>query len=373
MSYYLDNAATTKPYQEVVDIVADVMMKYYGNPSSAHKLGEESRRIIEKVRDQVAKDINCDPIEVIFTSGAAEANALAYTAKVGREVVSTNLEHKSIELLNKHTNCFIKSDKFGNIDLDDLERTLRLLKNIRLTAFVSIHGANSEIGVIQNIKAISNIVHKYDGILHVDATQLYPERRINVKDLDIDLMSVSAQKFGGGRGAGFLYVKKGTRMHSIIPGTQEMGRRGGTYNTPAIAGMGKALEIIRRQKSHNKTVRRIRNSLAEKLLSIEGVFLNGPKLDGNRLCNNLSLRIDGIQASDLVAMASLYGIYISAGSACSSGEAVPSSTLKAIGLTDEEALSTIRITVGDDLSEDNINHITTMISALISELRNRKD
>lgn len=371
MSYYLDNAATTKPYKEVADTVAGVMLKYYGNPSSTHKLGVEARRIIENVRDQIAKDINCDPSEIIFTSGAAEANSLAYTAKVGREVVSTNLEHKSIELLNRFSQCFIKNDKFGNVDLTDLEKTLKLFKNcIKTMAFVSIHGANSEIGVIQDLRAISDIVHKYDGILHVDATQLYPERRINVKKLNIDLMSISAQKFGGGRGAGFLYCKKGTRIHSIIMGTQENGMRGGTLNTPAIAGMGKALEITRRnQKTHNKIIKEIRNELAEKLLSIEGVHLNGPNLDANRLYNNLSLRIDGVNSNNLVTMASQYGIYISAGSACSSGESVPSSTLKAIGLADEEALNTIRITVGDNLSQNNINEITTILSALINQLR----
>lgn len=371
LNYYLDNAATTKPYKEVADTVAGVMLKYYGNPSSAHKLGEEARKIIENVRDQIAKDINCDPSEIIFTSGAAEANSLAYAARVGREIVSTNLEHKSIELLNRFSQCLVKNDKFGNIDLTDLERTLKLLnKCLRTTSFVSIHGANSEIGVIQDLKAISDIVHKYDGILHVDATQLYPERRINVKKLNIDLMSISAQKFGGGRGAGFLYCKKGTRIHPIIMGTQENGMRGGTPNTPAIAGMGKALEITRRnQKAHNKIVKEIRNELAEKLLSIKGVHLNGPKLDANRICNNLSLRIDGVNANNLVTMASQYGVYMSAGSACSSGDSVPSSTLKAIGLSDEEALSTIRITVGDDLSQNNINNIVTILSALINQLR----
>ena len=370
MVYYLDNAATTKPYQEVVDTVSSVMLKYYGNPSSTHKLGEDARKIIENVRYQIAEDINCDPSEIIFTSGAAEANSLAYTAKVGREIISTNLEHKSIELLNKFSNCFIDNDKLGNIDLSDLERKLKLLKSIRLKSFVSIHGANSEIGVIQDIKAISDLVHKYDGILHIDATQLYAERRINVKKLGIDLMSVSAQKFGGGRGAGFLYCKSGTRMHAIIAGTQERGMRGGTYNTAAIAGMGKALEITRKnQNATNHTVRVIRNKLADKLLSINGVFLNGPKLSSNRLSNNLSLRIDGIKANDLVTMASMYDIYISAGSACSSGEAIPSSALKAIGLTDEEALSTIRITVGHDLSNEDIDNIATILSTLIKQLR----
>lgn len=360
MNYYLDCAATTRPYKQVVDVMADVMYNHYGNPSSVHDLGQDARNIIENVRDQISDDINCDPEEVIFVSGACEANSLALTAS--DNIVTTRLEHKSIELAYKNF-AYLDNDTRGNIILNKKIISQR-------DCLISVHGANSEIGVVQDIKSISNMVHRYNNILHIDATQLYPERRLDVKKLGIDLMSVSAQKFNGPRGAGFLYCKKGVPLKPLIYGSQESKIRGGTYNTPAIAGMGKALELTREnQIIHNNAVKHIRDNLAQKLLEIPGTCLNGPMLDANRLLNNISLCIDGVIANNLVTMASLYGIYISAGSACSAGEAVPSTTLKAIGLTDEEALSTIRITVDDNLSEKDINNVVKTMINLISQLR----
>ena len=363
--YFLDTASTTRPYKEVVDTVADVMYNHYGNPSSTHEMGQDAKNIVEKVRDQIAEDINCKPSEVIFTSGACEANSLAFTTS--KKIITTKLEHKSIEMLRKDV-AYFNNDEYGNVILDN--NTLCRLGEHNWLA--SVHAANSEIGVTQDIASISKFVHRYVNIFHVDATQLYPECRIDVKELGIDLMSVSAQKFHGPRGIGFLYCKDGIELRPLIGGSQEDGRRGGTYNTPAIAGMGKALEI-NRGITHdyiNVCTKFNRNELAKKILEIPGVHLNGPKLDTNRLCNNISIRIDGVKANDLVTLASMYGIYISAGSACSSGEAIPSSTLKAIGLTDEQALSTIRITVDETLNQHDISDIVNILKNLIEHLRN---
>lgn len=362
--YFLDCASTTQPYKEVVDVVADVMYNHYGNPSSTHEMGQDARNIIENVRDQIAADINCEPKEIIFTSGACEANSLAFTAS--KKVFTTRLEHKSIEMLRKNL-AYFNNDKYGNIILDN--NTLCRLGEHNWLA--SVHAANSEIGVIQDLESISKFVHRYNNILHVDATQLYPECRIDVQELGIDLMSVSAQKFHGPRGIGFLYCKDGIKLNPLIGGSQEDGRRGGTYNTPAIAGMGKALEINRGvlHDYTNVCTRFNRDELAAKILEIPGVHLNGPELSANRLYNNLSVRIDDVKASDLVTLASMYGIYISAGSACSSGEAVPSSTLKAIGLTDTEALSTIRITLDETLNQHDIFDIAKILKKLIERLR----
>lgn len=369
--YFLDCASTTQPYKEVVDMVADVMYNYYGNPSSTHELGQDARNIIENVRNQIAEDINCKPREIIFTSGSCEANSLAFTvATYDFKVITTRMEHKSIETL-KVPKMYVANDWSGNIDLNSLKERMALADFGQRRGFVSICAANSEIGVIQNIKAISDIVHKYNGVLHVDATQLYPEKRINVKELGIDLMSVSAQKFHGGRGIGFLYCKDGIKLKPLIGGSQEDGRRGGTYNTPAIAGMGKALEITRSLQDYRNTcIKFNRDGLATKILDIPGVHLNGPELGANRLCNNLSVRIDGVKANDLVTLASMYGVYLSAGSACSSGEAVPSSTLRAVGLTDEQSLSTIRITVDETLNQHDISDIVKILKNLIERLRN---
>ena len=363
--YFLDTASTTRPYKEVVNTVADVMYNHYGNPSSTHEMGQDARNIIENVRDQIATDINCEPKNIIFLSGACEANSLAFTTS--KKIITTKLEHKSIEMLRKDV-AYFNNDEYGNVILDN--NTLCRLGEHNWLA--SVHAANSEIGVTQDLESISKFVHRYNNILHVDATQLYPERRIDVKELGIDLMSVSAQKFHGPRGIGFLYCKDGIELRPLIGGSQEDGRRGGTYNTPAIAGMGKALEI-NRGITHdyiNVCTKFNRNELAKKILEIPGVHLNGPELDANRLYNNLSVHIDGVKANDLVTLASMYGIYISAGSACSSGEAIPSSTLKAIGLTDEQALSTIRITVDETLNQHDISDIVNILKNLIEHLRN---
>ena len=363
--YFLDTASTTRPYKEVVNTVADVMYNHYGNPSSTHEMGQDARNIIENVRDQIATDINCEPKNIIFLSGACEANSLAFTTS--KKIIATKLEHKSIEMLRKDV-AYFNNDEYGNVILDN--NTLCRLGEHNWLA--SVHAANSEIGVTQDLESISKFVHRYNNILHVDATQLYPERRIDVKELGIDLMSVSAQKFHGPRGIGFLYCKDGIELRPLIGGSQEDGRRGGTYNTPAIAGMGKALEI-NRGITHdyiNVCTKFNRNELAKKILEIPGVHLNGPELDANRLYNNLSVHIDGVKASDLVTLTSMYGVYISAGSACSSGEAIPSSTLKAIGLTDEQALSTIRITVDETLNQHDISNVVNILKNLIEHLRN---
>ena len=362
--YFLDTASTTQPHKEVADVVYDVMLNTYGNPSSTHKFGTDAKKIVEDVRDQIAEDIGCEPNEIIFTSGACEANSLAFTA--AKKVYTTKLEHKSMEVAYKDP-AYFNNDTNGNI----------ILSNDALVDlgyhnwFVSVCGANSEIGVIQDIESISKFVHRYYNIFHVDATQLYPEQRINVKDLGIDLMSVSAQKFNGPRGIGFLYCRNGIELKPLISGSQENYIRGGTYNVPAIAGMGKALELNRgiMQNYRNVCVRFNRDELAKRLLEIPNVHLNGPELNKNRLANNISLTVDGVKASDLVTMASMNGIYISAGSACSSGESVPSSTLKAIGLTDEQSLSTIRITVDEKLNLHDVMDIAKILKGIIEILR----
>lgn len=366
--YFLDTASTTRPYDEVIETMADVMRNHYGNPSSIHEMGVDAKHIIEHVRDQIAEDINCEPNEIIFTSGACEANTLAYSVQnLGYHyALSDKLEHKSLELINKDYAEFVPNDKYGNICVVKLEHLLSRGNY----GFLSIQSANSEIGTIQEISTISELAGQYNTIFHTDATQLYPEQKINVKDLGVDLMSVSAQKFHGPKGVGFLYCRNGLELEQLISGSQENSRRGGTYNTEGIAGMGKALELTRRlQDYRNVCIKFNRDSLYNELITIGGANLNGPDVKENRLCNNLSLRIDGVKANDLVTLASMHGIYISAGSACSSGDAIPSSTLKAIGLTDEEALSTIRITVDETLNQHDIMYIAKVLRGLINQLR----
>ena len=370
---YLDSAATTKPYPEVIKTIVDVLENNWGNASSAHSFGNQSKEIVESVRDQIAADIGCDPEEIIFTGSGCEANSLAIDGIMSKSgsyhynFFTTRLEHASIEKALKYVrHTIIENDDQGFIHPETLRA--RLLENeissIRMP-FVSIGAANSEIGTIQNIKELSKVTHNFHGIFHCDMTALYPHMRINVKDLGVDLMTVSGQKFGATEGIGFLYVRKGIELRPIIHGSQENGLRGGSYNTAFIAGIGKALKITR---EHNKGVAKLSTKLCRALLQIDGVHLNGPHI--NRLPNNINLTIDGVNAETLLTLCDMHGICISKGSACHSYSPVPSTTLKAIGLTDEQAQNTIRISIGEHNTEEEIDYCIDIIPKLIKEIRN---
>lgn len=369
MEVYLDNSATTRPYRQVVDLMADVAYNHWGNPSTTYKLGDDARQIIENVRKQIANDINADPSEIIFTSGACEANSLAYTAGINRHTISSKLEHKSLDMINTTYARLVENDVFGQVSLGSLYNQMAGAYNANKTWFITIQAANGEIGTIQNLKELSDWSHDFDVIFHTDATQLYPERRIDVQAMGVDMMSVSAQKFHGPRGAGFLYVKNGIKLEPIIYGSQEGGLRGGTYNTAAIAGMGKALELTRQHNS-SEHIRWLRDGFLERLLKIPGVVLNGPSIGAQRLANNINITINGVNAERLVTLCGLYGVYISKGSACNSYNPEPSSTLKAIGLTDEQAFNTIRITLDEFNTEAEISYATEIITKLVERIRN---
>lgn len=368
MQVYLDSAATAKPYQEVIDVMVDVMQNHWHNPSSTY--ADDSRRIIENVREQIAQDINADPSEIIFTSGSCEANSLAYMVQSYMHVISSRLEHKSLEGLNKYYHAtFVKNDLYGFIDHEDL--TQRLQRHCKYRCLVSIHGANGEIGTKQDLEQISNLVHDYNGIFHTDATQLFAEQAVDVKKLGIDLMSVSGQKFHCNKGIGFLYVKNGLKLQPMIHGSQEDGRRGGTYDTASIAGMGKALEIVRKNNTTDH-VFRLRNRLLDRIQQVGRVTLNGAKIGEKRLVNNINLTIADVDAEQLVTMCSLYGIYISKGSACNSYNPEPSSTLKAIGLNNKQAFSTIRLTLSEYNTVEEIDYAADIITKLIERIRNNE-
>ena len=376
---YLDNAATTKPFREVIQVMSDVMSNHWGNPSSPYSLGDDARRIIESAREQIAADINCEPEEIIFTSGACEANSLAidgFLKQNNATCLTTNIEHASInEAKIEGLYRFWDNDEHGFIKTGCVSK--ELVPYGLSNKLISIGAANGEIGTIQDIKLIANKMHKMGGTFHTDATQLFPERRIDVKDMGIDMMSVSAQKFNGPRGAGFLFVKNDIKLGSIIHGSQENGFRGGTYDTAAIAGMAEALKHTRKfqrmEESCGKNyIESLRNDLLDKLMLIPGVKLNGPEVGANRLMNNISLTIDGVNAEKLVTMCSLCGIYIGKGSACQSYNPKPSYVLKAIGLTDEQAFNTIRITLGYNNTEDEIAKAANIITKLVERIRNEE-
>jgi cysteine desulfurase len=338
-------------------------------------VGHDAMMLIEDVRSQIADDINCKPDEIIFTGSACESNSLAITGVLNTDdyvdFFTTRLEHTSITEFIENTNrsvYYIANDKYGYINMENLEEALvwDYCRNIKI--FVSIAYANSEIGVVQDIKSIAELVHKYDGILHVDATQAYPWMKIDVQSLGIDLMSVSGQKFHAGRGCAFLYVKDGIELKPIIYGSQENSLRGGTYNTAAICGMGKALELTREHNPADR-VERLRECAIHHLGNIDMASINGPLSYDYRLPNIISLTIDGVNADTLVTMCDLMGVCIAKGSACKSYEPTPSQTLLAIGLTEDQALNTIRISLDEFNTVEEITRAADIITQLVEQIR----
>jgi cysteine desulfurase len=291
---------------------------------------------------------------------------------------TSRLEHASINALIDQLDfdyerfAFIDNDQRGYVLLEDLENRLSANVNSMYNSLVSISFANAEVGTIQPIKEISKVVHRYGGILHVDATQVYPWYQIDVVDLGIDMMSVSAQKFHGPKGVGFLYVNEDLELalEPRIYGSQNNGVRGGTYPTHLIAALGTALNLTRQTPIKTASmVKQLRDKLQSKLLQIPNVHLNGA---ADRLPNTLSLTIDGVRAETLVTMCDLMGVIIAKGSACKSHEPTPSQALLAIGLTPEQALNTIRISLDEFNTEEEINTAAQIITYLVEKIRNEE-
>lgn len=373
---YLNNAAGTRPYPEVIKTITDVLENYWGNPHDSTSFGHDTQMIINDVTQQVADDINCDPGNVIWASGACEANSLAIMGFFNKNtdacLYTTFLEHTSINELIKalptYRAGFVSNDKEGYINYESLESALMWNYTHKTKTLVSISLANSEVGVIQNIKPIAELVHRYNGILHCDATQVYPWMKIDVQDLGIDLMSVSGQKLHAPKGVGFLYVKDGIELQPLIYGSQQSNRRGGTMPTHLIAGFGKALELTRERNPADR-VERLRECMIHHLGNIDRVSINGPLSYAYRLPNIISLTIDGVNAETLVTMCDLMGVIIGKGSACKSYEPTPSQALISIGLTEEQALNTIRISLDEFNTVEEIARAADIITQLVEQIR----
>ena len=378
---FLDAASTTRPYKEVIEAISNIAYNNWHNPSASYTVGHNAMMLIEDVRKQFADDLDCKPDEIIFTSSACEANTQAILGVLDSyphmHLYTTRLEHTSINEICKNTHGhpigWIPNDEYGYIKLDDLQNILMWNYVRKIKTLVSISFANSEIGTIQHLKPISDIVHRYDGILHIDAVQAFPWMKIDIPTFGIDLMTISGQKFHGGRGCAVLYVKEGIKIKPIIYGSQEKGLRAGTYNTAAICGMGKALELTRK---HNAlaNVKKLRDKLEDELLKIDGTHVNGPSRQSLlKLPNVISLTIDGVNAETLVTMCDVVGgIIIGKGSACQSHEPTPSKTLMAIGLTTEQALNTIRISLDEFNTEEEIEQAANIITKLVERIRSNE-
>ena len=357
---YLDHAATT-PICEAAQKVIIENFDEFGNPSSTHELGRNARLLVENARERIAKCINAEPTEIYFTSGGSEANTLAINQQHPRTVSST-FEHHSLQAMHN----ILTVDKNGFIELDKLHSHMESW----FVNIVSCMAVNNEIGTVQPIKELAAITHKYGNVLfHTDAVQAIGHMNIDVKDINCDMLSASGHKFYGPKGTGFLYIKHGTPITPLIcGGKQENGIRPGTENVLGIIAMAAALEdAVEHMEERAEYVKTLRDKMLDRLLKIKGSHLNGSMK--NRIHSNINIRFDGVSGSRLVTLCSLYGICISSGSACNEGVAQPSHVLNAIGLTDEEALNSIRITIGHENTEDEILQAANIITGLVDRIR----
>lgn len=352
---YLNCASTTRPDKEVLQDFMWCAENHWANPSDISTDGMRSKEIILHAQEQVADYIGAKADEIVFTSGGSESNNWAIKGYLDRykgvnTIITTGVEHPSVFNTCKYLETKGYKVKYAPLNIDGRVDLYRLENFITekywLYPLVSIMMANNEIGSINNISAISKIVHRYGGLLHVDAVQAFGQIPINVKEMGIDMMSVSFHKFGGFKNCGFLYIKEGIELTPLIHGGHQFdGRRAGTENVPVIYALGNQVE---RMSKIGYPDSELKDYLCNRILNDLGkefdVFLNGSV--EHRLPNNISLTFKGINAESLITLLDSKGVCVSAGSACCAGTPEPSRVLKAIGLTDEEALSTVRISLG---------------------------
>lgn len=374
---YLDHAATTAAYPEVVREMTPYLDRQYFNPSGSYREGRLLQKKLDKIREKLAAVIHASPEEIIFTSGGTEADnwvllnaARTYSCK-GRHIITSSIEHHAI----LHTCGFLEKQGFevtylpvtrnGIIDCDMLNDAIR-----PDTILISIMYANNEIGTLQPVHKIGQIAQKNSIPFHTDAVQAYGHLPIQVDDDSIDFLSVSAHKFGGPKGVGFLYANKELTLTPLLyGGAQEAGRRAGTENVAGIIGMGTASDIsTAHQKEHTRLQQTLRDHLMNRILSeIPMTRLNGSRQE--RLPGNINVSFAGIDSATLIAMLEAKDIYVSGGSACSSSDPSPSHVLKAIGLSDEMALSAVRITIGHENTPEEIEETFRQIKDCVHELR----
>ncbi len=377
---YLDAASTAK-YRNVDDIIVDTittaMRDSWMNPSSLYATNVKKK--INKCRANIAEFIGAKPEEIYFTSGATEGNNWAIrgwddeiwlTTYKKSNIITTQLEHKSILELLENGNLgsavhYCDVDEFGVVDCESLRRLLSKCKYNDEPILVSINMANNEIGVIQDIKKISKLVHEYDGVLHIDATQALGHVPIDVEELGADMMSCSGHKISPVlKGIGFLYKRNNVNIQPIIYGAQEGGLRGGTENTYGIIGLSKALEYCDLSNEKINEMCGSRDYFISLLASKFGCKLNGDSR--NRLPNNVNVVFpQNITGENLLYILDLSGIKISTSSACNSREIKPSHVLKAIGLTDEQAMKSVRFTLPDDIAYEEIGKVVNEIDKAI--------
>ena len=374
---YLDNAATTRTAKEVVDAMIPYFTENYGNPSSIYELGQRSKEAITTAREQIAEVIGAKPEEIYFTAGGSEADNWALKAaceayeKKGKHIITTKIEHHAIlhtcEYLEKKgvEVTYLDVDENGLVDLDELQKAIR-----PDTILISIMFANNEIGTIEPVKEIGMIAKEHGILFHTDAVQAFGQVPIDVDNMHIDMLSSSAHKINGPKGIGFLYIRKGVKIRSFVHGgAQERKRRAGTENVPAIVGYGVAAKrAADTMEERTARERQLRDDFIKRVeKEIPYVKLNGHPT--KRLPNNINFSFRFIEGESLLIMLDMKGIAGSSGSACTSGSLDPSHVLLAIGLPHEIAHGSLRLSLGEDTTKEDLDYTLEQIKEIIQKLR----
>ena len=377
MDIYLDNSATTKLDKEVLKEMLPYLQENYGNPSSAYRIGRENKAIIENARKQVAGILNANTEEIYFTSGGSESDNMALKGVAfanqdkGKHIITSKIEHPAVLDTCKELErqgfeiTYINVDKNGIIDLKQLEASIR-----EDTILISIMFANNEIGTIEPIKNIGMIAKKCNVLFHTDSVQAIGNIKIDVKELGIDLLSLSAHKFYGPKGIGALYVRDGINFRKYLNGGhQERNKRAGTENVAGIVGLGKAIALAYNNfEDKNKYLYDLRKYLKNEIKNnIQDIRINGDM--EKRLPGNINIFVKGVEADNILTELDKRGIFISTGSACTTGSIESSHVLKAIGLSDTEAHSSIRISIGKYNTKDELKYFVKELKDIIENLR----
>lgn len=374
---YLDNAATTKTAPEVVEAMLPYFTEYYGNPSAIYGLGSKAKTAINESRRAIAQVLGANVEEIYFTAGGSEADNWAIKAVAesyqnkGKHIITSKIEHHAVlhtcEYLEKHgfEITYLNVDENGVISLEELKAAIR-----PDTILISIMYANNEIGTIEPVAEIGQIAGEHGVLFHTDAVQAFGQVPINVDEMNIDLLSASGHKFHGPKGVGFLYIRKGLKLRSFIHGgAQERSRRAGTENVPAIVGMGVAARLAQEQmeaKAEKET--ELRDYLIQRIESeIPYCYLNGHRT--NRLPNNVNISFLFIEGESLLIMLDMKGICASSGSACTSGSLDPSHVLLAIGRKHEEAHGSLRLTLSEDNTKEELDTVVEEVKRIVDRLR----
>ena len=374
---YLDNAATTKTAPEVVEAMLPYFSEAYGNPSSIYSLAGESRKAVDQARETIANALGARPEEIYFTAGGTESDNWALKAaaefyrKKGNHIITTKIEHHAVlhscQWLEKQgfEVTYLNVDENGVVRLEELKAAIR-----PTTILISVMYANNEIGTIQPIREIGEIAHEHGILFHTDAVQAFGQLPIQVDDCHIDMLSASGHKLNGPKGIGFLYIRKGVKIRSFIHGgAQERKRRAGTENVPGIVGLGKAVErAVGTMEERTETERRLRDYLIDRVLKeIPYARLNGHR--SQRLPNNANFSFQFIEGESLLIMLDMEGICGSSGSACTSGSLDPSHVLLAIGLPHEIAHGSLRLTLNEEITKEDLDYVVDTLKRIVEKLR----